>query len=91
MLAECQTYPMWTQNFIQIGTSVTMDFSSKHRDKRILYIRLFKEELTIISQYKILYKQIYYRTSISSNPWSSNLLKYEFENRLSFLFRAIIY
>ena len=42
MLADSQTYPICTQNFIQIGPAVLEEFGFKHRDTRILYIRLWQ-------------------------------------------------
>ena len=38
MLADSQTYPICTQNFIQIGPAVLEEFDFKHRDTRFLFL-----------------------------------------------------
>ena len=42
MLADSETYPIWTQNVIQIGPAVSEEFGNKHRDTKILCIRFNK-------------------------------------------------
>lgn len=41
MLANFQTHPICTQNFIQIAQPFRMSFGDKHRDTGILNIRIY--------------------------------------------------